>query len=379
MMFIHFCNCQVYYNLSKYVVLFQSSIGSRNMSAEIFRMINGLYLGKHFPDDAVLSALAYKPPPGDLIIVGYPKCGTTWMQHIVYNILMDAEEPEDPLDQVLRMPFLEMQGAEAAMYAPQPRALKTHLPFHLIPYSRNAKYICIMRNPYDCCVSLYYHTRNNPPYNFSEGTFEEFFELFLDGRVEFGDYFDNVLSWYKHRKDPNVLFLTYEELKADTARHVLRIAAFIGEERQTRLKENPELLRKILEKCSVEYMKQSISGSRRAPRPDYSNSPQMKTLRPELLKGLNNLMEFTKKPMTGSFVRNGKVGDWRNHFSPEQIQRMKQRIAEATVKSDFMNLWRDVDIPFYGSAIPIMRYENAVYEKELCDELCRIEAHEAVV
>ncbi|XP_065294483.1 sulfotransferase ssu-1-like [Dermacentor albipictus] len=330
------------------------------MSAEVFRMINGLYLGKHFPDDAVLSAVAYKPPPGDLIIVGYPKCGTTWMEHIVYNILMDAEEPEDPLDKVLRMPFLEMQGAEAAVYAPQPRALKTHLPFHMIPYSRDAKYICITRNPYDCCVSLYYHTRNNPPYNFSEGTFEEFFELFLDGRVEFGDYFDNVLSWYNHRRDPNVLFLTYEELKADTTRHVLRIAAFIGEERETRLKEYPELLRKILEKCSVEYMKQNISGSQRASRREYSNSPQMKTLRPELLKGLKNLMEFTKKPMTGSFVRNGQVGDWRNHFSPEQVQRMNQRIAEATVKSDFMNLWRDVDIPLYGSAIPITGYNSGM-------------------
>ncbi|XP_075555211.1 sulfotransferase ssu-1-like isoform X1 [Dermacentor variabilis] len=323
----------------------QSSDGSRNMSAEAFRVINSLYLGKHFPDDTVLSTLAYKPQPGDLIIVSYPKCGTTWMQHIVYNILMDAEEPEDPLDQVLRMPFLEMQGAEAAVYAPQPRVLKTHLPFHMIPYSPDAKYIYITRNPYDCCVSFYYHTRNNPPYQFSEGTFEEFFELFLHGRVDFRDYFDNVLSWYKHRRDPNVLFLTYEELKTDTAGLVHRVASFIDEERETRLKKNPELLGKILEKSSIEYMKHKISNSRQAPRREFSNSPQMKTLRPELLKGLNNLMAFTKKPMTGNFVRRGQVGDWRNHFSPEQIQRMKQKIAEANAKSDFMNLWRDVDIP----------------------------------
>ncbi|XP_037575980.1 sulfotransferase 1C4 [Dermacentor silvarum] len=323
----------------------KGSVGFGNMSAEAFRVINGLYLGKHFPDDTVLSTMAYKPQRGDLIIVSYPKCGTTWTHHIVYNILMDAEEPQDPLDQVLRMPFLEMQGAEAAVYAPQPRVLKTHLPFHMNPYSPDAKYIYITRNPYDCCVSFYYHTRNNPPYQFGEGTFEEFFELFLQGRVDFGDYFDNVVSWYEHRSDPNVLFLTYEELKKDTAGLVLRIAAFIGEDRETRLKENPELLRKILEHSSMEYMKQKVGDSRQAPRREFSNSPKMKNLRPELLKGLNNLMEFTKKPMTGNFVRKAQVGDWRNHFSSQQIQRMKQRIAEATVRSDFMTLWRDVDIP----------------------------------
>ncbi|KAK8756157.1 hypothetical protein V5799_001141 [Amblyomma americanum] len=316
------------------------------MAAEVFRTIDGIFLGKHFPDDAVRSTLAYKPRPGDLFIVSYPKCGTTWTQFIVYNILTDAQESSDPLDLVLRLPFLEIQGGEAALYGPRPAAFKTHLAFHKNPYSPDAKYIYITRNPYDCCVSFYYHTRNIPPYRFENGTFDEFFELFLKGRVDFGDYFENVLSWYEHRNDPNVLFLTYEELKRDTAKGILKIAAFMGEEHGKKLKENPELLKRIVEYTSVEHMKKKVAVSPQPPKlEDLSEGELEKILRPELLKGVRTIIDFTRKPMTGEFIRKGQVGDWRNHFSQDQIRRMKERIAEATAGSDLMSLWKDVNIP----------------------------------
>ncbi|KAH6919829.1 hypothetical protein HPB50_029182 [Hyalomma asiaticum] len=139
------------------------------MAAEAFRTIQGIYLSKHFPDDALLSALAYIPQAGDIFIASYPKCGTTWMQHIVYNIMVDAEEPREPLDMFVRLPFLEMRGADCATFAPKPAALKTHLCFHKIQYSPEAKYIYITRNPYDCCVSFYYHTKNMLLYKFENG------------------------------------------------------------------------------------------------------------------------------------------------------------------------------------------------------------------
>lgn len=312
----------------------------------MFRTIDGVFLGKHFPDDAVRSTLAYKPRPDDLFIVSYPKCGTTWTQHIVYNILMDGEESSDPLDHLLRLPFLELQGGEAALYAPRPVAFKTHLSFHKNPYSPEAKYIYITRNPYDCCVSFYYHTRNLPMYQFTDGTFDEFFELFLKSQVDFGDYFENVLSWYEHRNDPNVLFLTYEDLKRDTTGGILKIAAFIDQDREKKLKETPELLERILEKTSVQHMKKKVMVSPQPPKvEDKSESELLNRIRPELRKGIRNVLDAIREPMTGEFIRKGQVGDWRNHFSPEQIQRMKRRIAEATAGSDLMTLWKDVDIP----------------------------------
>lgn len=37
-----------------------------------------------------------------------------------------------------------------------------------------------------------------------------FFDLFV---VCYGSWFDHVLSWWKHKDDPNVLLLKYEDMK----------------------------------------------------------------------------------------------------------------------------------------------------------------------
>lgn len=66
-------------------------------------------------------------------------------------------------------------------------------------------------------------------YKFQNGNFDDYFELFMDGKVDFGDYFDNLLSWYEHRNDSNVLFITYEQMKKDPKTYILKIAEFMGE------------------------------------------------------------------------------------------------------------------------------------------------------
>ncbi|KAL1414129.1 hypothetical protein MTO96_000948 [Rhipicephalus appendiculatus] len=177
-------------------------------------------------------------------------------------------------------------------------------------------------------------------YRFHDGTFDEFIELFLRGRVEHGDYFENVTSWYKHFNDPNVLFLTYEELKQDTRRCVLKIALFMGPEYGQKFQKNSELLTRVLENTSFDQMKKFFNYD-----VPLSESPFLITLRPEILKGLLAYIALAESPTTGDFFRKGQVGDWRNHFSENQIRRMKARIAEASAKSDFMSLWKGVYIP----------------------------------
>lgn len=88
-----------------------------------------------------------------------------------------------------------MKVAEAM---PRPGAFKTHLPFRLVPWSDKAKYIYVTRNPKDTCVSAFHHMKNLPVNGF-EGNFDEFFEHFLSGDIDLGDYFDHVLGWYEHR------------------------------------------------------------------------------------------------------------------------------------------------------------------------------------
>ncbi|KFM57663.1 Estrogen sulfotransferase, partial [Stegodyphus mimosarum] len=188
----------------------------------------GFPIAKMFSLEAFKSALEYKPRPDDLFIVTYPKCGTTWVQNIVAGIFREGKPFTSALEFLSNTPFLEMAGAEAARTMKRPGAIKLHLPFHLTPWSSEAKYIFVARNPKDCCVSFYYHTKNIVGYKFQNGKFDDYFELFMEGKVDFGDYFDTLLSWYEHRNDPNILFITYEQLKKDVKSSVLKIAEFMG-------------------------------------------------------------------------------------------------------------------------------------------------------
>ncbi|XP_077536808.1 sulfotransferase ssu-1-like isoform X2 [Haemaphysalis longicornis] len=314
------------------------------MSKGVYRYVNGLYVSQIFQERTVQSALSYKPRPRDVFIVTYPKCGTTWMQFIVFCIYNDGETPADLVDFFKRTPFLEMLGAKAAENMPRPGAIKTHLPYRLQPKSPDARYIYVARNPYDCCVSLYHHTRLFPIYEFEDGTFDEFFEMFFRGEVDFGDYFENLLSWYEHRDDDNVLFLTYEDLKRNPKEGILSVARFLGKEYEEKLLRDPRALEKVLNATSQESMKKFNAEFRKIE--SAMRNIQLENGDPKEEEDFSeHLKNLLAKPITGDFVRKGVVGDWRNHFSEEQIQRLKDAIGARPNALKVMSLWNDYDLP----------------------------------
>ncbi|KAL1476033.1 hypothetical protein MTO96_036824, partial [Rhipicephalus appendiculatus] len=73
--------------------------------------------------------------------------------------------------------------------------------------------------------------------------------------LAYGDYFDHLLPWYNLRDEANVLFVTYEQLKADTTGQILRIAHFIGSDHGAMLRDDGEILSKVLDSCSVQSMR----------------------------------------------------------------------------------------------------------------------------
>ncbi|XP_037501012.1 sulfotransferase ssu-1 [Rhipicephalus sanguineus] len=305
------------------------------------RMIEGMSWSYYFPEPYVRSALAYQPLPGDVVIVGYPKCGTTWLRYLVYGIYSGGVPPQNMRQFSCSMPFLERQGAEHSVLKNRPDAIKTHLPCYKHRYSPQARYLYITRNPFDCCVSYYYHTKHMPAYCFEQGTFDDFFELFITGDVEFGDYFDHLLSWYAHRSDPNVLLLTYEELKGDTAGTVVKIASFLGDEYAARLRREPALVGRILEGAALGNMKKAFNYRKLA----ITEGQKVECAKAQDFPAATSLEELVQRPMTGEFVRKGAVGDWKGLFSPVHVQRMLERIRIKTAGSDVMDLWKDIDIP----------------------------------
>ncbi|XP_067134025.1 sulfotransferase ssu-1-like [Centruroides vittatus] len=301
--------------------------------------VDGFRLPGAFSPEAFRSAIKYKPKRGEIYVVTYPKCGTTWMQCIIMCIVRKGRPIANTLDYAKNSPFIEFAGADALDYTEDPGAIKTHLPFSLTPFSPHAKYIYVARNPKDCCVSFYHHTKMIGFYNFSDGTFDEYFELFVKGETDFGDYFDHHLSWYERKDDPNVYFLTYEDLKSDTRGEILKLAKFMGEEHYETLVNNPDILDKVLEYSSVNYMKKTMNESFDDL---FIKTPDNLDNLPSGVRAFAEYMKkhprFSKKA-DGQFVRKGIVGDWKNHFSPEQERRMEERIKEKTKGSDLMKLW----------------------------------------
>jgi hypothetical protein len=222
---------------------------------------NGFLMPLGFPAHNFSDALTYKPDENDLIIATYPKCGTTLTQHMVYIMLNNGVpiQPHEKLDQMF--PHLEEVGslyiANSATVKGGKRLIKTHLPYNMTPLSPCAKYIYVARNPKDCVVSFYHHTRGFPQhYGFGDGDFEVYFELFLKGEVDFGDYFKTLRSWLDRKDDANVLFITYEDIRIDKKEVLTTIAEFIGGGMKEKLiDDNEALMEKILFHSSLEEMK----------------------------------------------------------------------------------------------------------------------------
>ncbi|KAH9384575.1 hypothetical protein HPB48_026584 [Haemaphysalis longicornis] len=93
--------------------------------------------------------------------------------------------------------------------------------------NKEAEYVDVARNQCDVCVSLYHMVNNVYIWRFQDGTFDEFVDAFIEGEFGYGSYFDHVAAGYALRHEPNVFFLTYENLKKDTRGTVLFLAGLI--------------------------------------------------------------------------------------------------------------------------------------------------------
>lgn len=239
----------------------------------------------------------FQAKPDDLLISTYPKAGTTWTQEIVDLILNDGNVDQSqraPTHE--RFPFIEWimpaigSGLEQANQMPSPRTLKTHLPIHMLPPSfleKNCKIIYVARNPKDNMVSYYHFQRMNKALP-CPGTWEEYFETFLSGKVCWGSWYDHVKGWWKAKDEHRILFLFYEDMKKNPKHEIRKLAEFIGKDL------DDKTLDKIVYHTAFDVMKLN-------PMANYSTIP-------------TEIMNQSISP----FMRKGTVGDWKNHFTVAQ-------------------------------------------------------------
>ncbi|KAI1299193.1 Sulfotransferase 1C2 [Halotydeus destructor] len=285
------------------------------------RVFDGFRMPACTREDYFRSALVYEPQKDDLLVASYPKSGTTWTQYIVCLIYSNGVPPEGPI-MFGATPFLEYIGAQGTDEYQRPVPIKTHLPFNLTPFSEEAKYIYVVRNPKDTCVSYYFHVLKSEAHcdEYRDMPFDQFFEMFIDGTTDWNDYFDHVVSWYEQRHRKNILFITYEEMKMDIRAVIKRIATFMGNPWSDMVNNDDQLLDKIVDESGAAKMKVNIDQGMKV----FDDPVAMERLFPPRMKAL---MEETASCMDESmtdwnFIRKGKVGDWVNHLSEEQNARL---------------------------------------------------------
>lgn len=249
--------------------------------------------------------------PKDIVLMTYPKSGTTWVQHMLYLLVRDMVPVPEGRRLDSFVPYLEKGGLDLLRgldLCPQP--IKTHLSFTVMPWSEKPRYVLVFRNPKDVCVSLYHHVRGfSRYYHFDDGCFDDFFEEFMEGNVDSGDYFDHLLSLWSRREESNVLVLTYEELRADPHAGARRLVDHVRRSFPSDWRE-PDL-RELVAASSFEAMK--------AQSPDKWSS--------------------TRPEGAPAFIRKGQVGDWRNYLTPQQNERLERKFHQRLAGTGAEHLW----------------------------------------
>jgi len=256
----------------------------------------------------------------DVWISSFPKCGTTWTQEMVWNIVnsLDIKTAKSTsLEE--RVPFLELtaltepsniEGAEQVAgtgtldslqqvrQLASPRVIKTHLSADMLPaqvLQKKVKVIYVTRNPRDAVVSFHNHWRILEGYR---GTFATFLAAFLgDVCGYYTPFLQHILGYWAMREQPQVLFLTYEEMKADLPGVVGRVAAFLG--RQLTV----EQVCLLSDHLSFNNMKNNAAVNKE-----------------DVVVAMNKMHGSEE----GKFMRKGQVGDWKNHLTPDQVGSMEE-------------------------------------------------------
>ncbi|XP_053139150.1 sulfotransferase 6B1-like isoform X2 [Hemicordylus capensis] len=209
----------------------------------------------------------------DVILAGYPKTGTNWLDHILNSLESTAAKYTD--EQMKKRIALEKElEMTPRLEGGDPDKFKV---------------LVLIRNPKDTMVS-YFHFTNNM-FCFPNYKWDEFFSDFMNGKVGYGSYFDHLVQWDNYMEDENVMVISYEELKENLNLGLKKIAKFFG------FSLTEEEIQSVAEKSSFKAMKEKGSETH----------------------GVHGDV----------FFRKGIVGDWKSLLSESQSQEMDRRFEES--------------------------------------------------
>jgi aryl sulfotransferase len=255
----------------------------------------------------------FAPRPDDIFVCTPAKCGTTWTQTIVASLLWpdgDAPGPVVSISPWLEAKFDPVDEVLARLDAQTHRRfIKTHTPADGIPFFDDAKYIFVARDGRDAFMSMCNHLErfrsdvredlnsriddeSVMPMPAWTGDVHGFFAVWLPalGMLE------HVASFWERRQQPNLLLVHYNDLKADLAGEMRRIAAFLA------IEVPAEKWPAVVERCTFESMR----------------------ARGDQIGEFERIFEGGAE----SFIFKGTNGRWRDVLTADELDAYRSRVAE---------------------------------------------------
>ena len=199
----------------------------------------------------------FTPGAQDVFVPTFSKSGTNWMMQIAVQLAYQGRAEFEhihelvPWPDMTRVPYaIPLKLADHWKTAPgRKRIIKSHLDWENLPYSPEARYLCVIRDPKDVFVSAYHFAKSiiGPGMPSPEVGFKLFAqERFFLG----GSWVKNTAGyWAAAKQHPNVMINSFKEMKRDLRGTVERVARFLS------IDAPPEVIDRVTEKASFAHMK----------------------------------------------------------------------------------------------------------------------------
>jgi hypothetical protein len=195
-------------------------------------------------DGALLEAFEPTTRPTDVFVATAAKSGQTWLLALLHHLRTGGADPdfggigalgvtpwlENPRDMTNGRAFDRAERLAQLAAMRDPRVFKLHVTWEEIPRASGsgAKVMTITRDPRDLPWSMYQHVLGMTPEILGPDWKDPGFDAFFDQWLERGYFFQVVRSFWPHFRDPDVLWLRYEDLKEDLRREAARCVQFLG-------------------------------------------------------------------------------------------------------------------------------------------------------